>query len=182
MPVESSTEQPKRALLDLLRAQGFSDPEPWVTYARQHGFRPTRSQRLIRCPDCGAVPRDEIGQYVYYSPLAKLRLCTRCGLAFSDVRLDAAVIRAHFESAYKDEPYFVTQRRRVFEQLARFIDRCAPSGGSVLDIGGAKGHLLDAVKRRRPDLRVTLTDVSESACQWARTHYGFRTICGSITA
>ncbi|HYT72106.1 MAG TPA: class I SAM-dependent methyltransferase [Gemmatimonadales bacterium] len=178
----TSMEQMDGALLELLRAQGFSEPDLWLEYAQRHGFRPTRSRRLACCPDCGTESFHDIGQYVYYSTLATLRWCKRCRVAYSDTRLDPQLIRAHFESTYKDEPYFTTQRRRVFEQLARSVDRFAPEGGSVLDVGGAKGHFLAAVKRRRADLTVTLTDVSESACAWARTVYGFRAICGSVTA
>ena len=168
-------------LVKVLRAQGFDDPERWLGYAQGHGFRPTRSERLTACPECGVESSHPVGQYVYYSTLARLRQCTRCGLVYSDVRLDPAVIRAHFERAYKDEQYFAKQRRGVFEQLARVVDHYAPPGGSVLDVGGAKGHLLDAVRRRRADLRLALTDVSETACGWARQVYGLRAICGSIT-
>jgi len=178
MVIETSGDGAGSGLLELLHAQGFEDPELWLGYAQRHGFRPTRSQRLTACPECSAESTRDVGQYVYYSTLARLRLCTCCGLVYSDVRLDPAVIRAHFERAYKDEQYFETQRRRVIEQLARVVDRSAPKGGSVLDVGGAKGHLLDAVRRRRPDLRVALTDVSESACAWARRVYGLRAICG----
>jgi len=172
----------QNALHDVLRQQGFSEPLRWLEYARQHHFRPTPSQRLARCPDCGGERSRDLGQYVYYSTLARLRFCQRCRLAYSDIRLDQAVVRAHFESVYKDERYFTTQRRRVFEQLAGLVDRFAPLGGSVLDFGGAKGHLLWVVTQRRPDLRVTLMDVSGSACAWARAAYGFAAIPGSVTA
>ena len=61
-------------------------------------------------------------------------------------------------------------------------DRCARRGGRVLDFGGATGHFLAAVRRRRPDLRVTLIDISESACRCARETYGLEAICGSLSA
>lgn len=164
----------------MLRAQGFDQPERWLGYAQGHSFRATRSERLTGCPECHVESSQAVGQYVYYSTLARLRLCPRCGLIYSDVRLDPAVIRVHFEREYKDEQYFARQRRRVFEELARVVEQYAPRGGSVLDVGGAKGHLLDVVRRRRADLRLALTDVSEAACAWARQVYGLHAICGSI--
>jgi len=169
-------------LLPTVTTQGFPDADTWLGYARRHGFRATRSERLTRCPECGGASYSEIGQYVHYSTLSKLRLCKSCGVAYSDRRLNPDVTRAHFEKAYKDERYFVKQRSRVFEQLVVLTDRCARRGGRVLDFGGAKGHFLAAVRRRRPDLRVTLIDISESACRCARETYGLEAICGSLSA
>ncbi len=168
--------------LPTVTTQGFPDADTWLDYARRHGFRATRSERLMRCPECGSASYSEIGQYVHYSTLSKLRLCKSCGVAYSDRRLSPDVMRAHFERAYKDERYFVKQRSRVFEQLVVLTDRCARRGGRVLDFGGAKGHFLAAVQRRRPDLKVTLIDISESACRWARETYGLEAVCGSLSA
>ena len=169
-------------LLPTVTTQGFPDAHTWLDYARRHGFRATQSERLTRCPECGGASYSEIGQYVHYSTLSKLRLCKSCGVAYSDTRLNPDVTRAHFERAYKDERYFVEQRRRVFEQLVLLTDQCARRGGRVLDFGGAKGHFLAAVQRRRPDLKGTLVDISDSACRWARETYGLEAICGSARA
>jgi hypothetical protein len=49
----------------------------------------------------------------------------------------------------------------------------------VIDIGGAKGHLLAAVQARRPDLDLTLSDISEKACVHAERAYGLRAVRGS---
>ncbi|MCI0561076.1 MAG: class I SAM-dependent methyltransferase [Nitrososphaera sp.] len=51
-----------------------------------------------------------------------------------------------------------------------------------LDVGGAKGHLSGILRRRRPDLDIVVNDVSRFACEWARSHYGLKTICGPIGA
>ena len=172
----------RQGLLATLKNQGFAEAERWVDYARDHGFQQIRSQRVSRCPNCGTESHTQIGQYVYYSTLMRLNLCAGCGLAYSDRRIDPLIIRTHFEGAYKDEDYFLDRRSWLFDQLARLVDGHAPSGGSVLDIGGAKGHLMAVVQRRRPDLHITISDLSKSACTWAATTYGFKTICSAAGA
>ena len=158
---------------------GFVDPERWVAYARSHGFRRVDAKPLKMCPDCGAVESSSLGQYVYYSTLLQLRLCGGCGLAYADAHIDPRIIETHFETAYKDEQYFVQRREPVFHEVARLVDAHAPPVGKVIDIGGAKGHLLAAIQSRRPDLALTLNDIAEAACAYARTTYGFRTFHGS---
>jgi SAM-dependent methyltransferase len=49
-------------------------------------------------------------------------------------------------------------------------------------VGGAKGHLMHRVRLRRPDVHVTVHDISISATTWAEAHFGFDTICGSAGA
>jgi SAM-dependent methyltransferase len=168
-------------MLEIIKGNvGFDDPESWVNYGIAHGFKPTPALRLASCPDCDAVERKLVGQYVYYSSLMRLWRCAGCTLIYSDVRLDEAIIRKHFAAAYKDEEYFLRRRRLVFEQIAALVDQAVRGGGSVLDVGGAKGHLLALLKRRRPDLAVTLNDVSRDACEYARTRYGFDAVCGGL--
>ena len=57
----------------MLRAQGFDQPERWLGYAQGHSFRLTRSERLSVCPECNVESSLGVGQYVYYSTLARLR-------------------------------------------------------------------------------------------------------------
>ncbi|CAN5822060.1 hypothetical protein BH23GEM7_BH23GEM7_03890 [soil metagenome] len=59
------------------------------------------------------------------------------------------------------------------------MDRSAPRGARVLDVGGATGHLMAEVRRRRPDLEITVNDLTETACRAAEAR-GFRTICGGV--
>jgi hypothetical protein len=135
---------------------------------------------LLACPDCGATQSNVLGQYVYYSTLLQLRACGACGLAYADARIDPRVVAQHFDSAYKDEDYFTRQRKPIFQHLARLVDACAPRGGSVIDVGGAKGHLLAAVREKRPDLALTLNDIAEQSCVHARETYGLRAVRGSV--
>ncbi|HVP28627.1 MAG TPA: class I SAM-dependent methyltransferase [Myxococcota bacterium] len=174
--------EPDRAhWLELLRRNvGFDAPEAWVDYARAHHFERIAAEPLRACPSCGQAASREIGQYVYYSTLFRLRRCAGCGLAYADARLDPEVVRGHFESAYKDDAYFCERRAAIFAHLAGLIDARARRGARVLDVGGAKGHLLDAVRRRRPDLALVLNDLSEAACEAASREFGLRTICGGL--
>jgi len=173
----------REAALSILQLNvGFDVPELWVDYAIHHGFRRVKATRIIGCPDCGATTRRRLAQFVYYSTLLRLMECEACGLAWVDARIDPDVLRGHFEKAYKDDIYFLEARRPIFQYLARLIDQTAPARGTVLDVGGAKGHLMQMVALRRPDLRVAVNDISESATKYAAEHFGFATITGDICA
>lgn len=160
--------------------QGFSNPERWVSYARSHGFQRVAAEPMRACPDCDGAEASVLGQYVYYSTLVRLRSCASCGLAYADTRIDPRIIRRHFEAAYKDEDYFSRRREPIFRHLARLVDSYAPPGGNVIDIGGAQGHLLAAVRARRPDLELTLSDVSEKTCARAAAAYDLDVIRASV--
>jgi 2-polyprenyl-3-methyl-5-hydroxy-6-metoxy-1,4-benzoquinol methylase len=175
-------EQRQRMLQILRSNRGFKNPDQWVDYALLHNFRHVEAEKLKACPDCAESHNDILGQYVYYSTLVQLRACKNCGLIFSDARSDPKVVFSHFEQAYKDEDYFARLRRDIFWQLADLIDTYAGPGANVLDIGGAKGHLLTMVKQRRPDLNLVLNDVSQVACEFAETQYGLKTVCGAVDA
>lgn len=178
----TQTKEDSRELLSLLKNQGFSAPEAWLNYARQHHFKKIHADRLDCCPDCSHPSYEIIGQYVYYSNLMTLRMCCDCELVYSDTRLDPEVIAKHFESAYKEESYFLERRRTIFDQIIGLVEHIAPVGGRVIDIGGAKGHLMAGLKRRRPDLDITVNDLSPLACAWCESEYGFKTICRPAAA
>lgn len=172
----------ERKMLEILRHnKGFEEPGQWIHYAMEHNFAPVRAEKLERCPGCGARPSGVLGQYVYYSTLVKLKSCRQCGLVYSDTRIDSQVIQQHFEQAYKDETYFIERRCRIFDQLAGVVDAVASRRAKVLDIGGAKGHLLVSVRQSRPDLDLWLNDLSVDACHYAARQYGFQVIPGGIT-
>lgn len=176
-------EDQKRRMLKLLQGnKGFDTPERWLDYGINHNFQEMEAETLTYCPDCGSRVFSCIGQYVYYSTLARLNECPQCGLVFSDARIDPQVISSHFENTYKDEDYFRDRRRRVFDQIATLVDRCAPHGGTVLDVGGAKGHLLATVKKRRPDLKLVVNDLSRVACAFATSEFELDSVCGDIRA
>jgi SAM-dependent methyltransferase len=170
---------PHDDMLTLLVAQGFSEPQRWLPYASRHRLRPVPAQHLTCCPNCRQEGNKSIGQYVYYSHLTHLQRCRRCSLIYADVRLDPSIIQAHFERTYKDDGYFLTQRRAVFQQLAYWVGVRAPLGGRVLDVGGATGALMREVRAARPDLHMTLSDLSSTACQEASGN-GFAVICAGI--
>jgi hypothetical protein len=167
--------------LDILRHnRGFAEPERWVSYARSQGFRKVTSTTVRGCPDCGGRLSNSLGQYVYYSTLIQLRQCCDCDLGYADTHIDPEVVRSHFERAYKDEDYFRKGRTAIYRSIVELADRIAPPHGRVIDVGGARGHLLAELRRRRGDLRLTLSDISRRACDDAEATHGFSTICSSI--
>lgn len=168
-------------LLEVLAAQGFAPPERWLDFARGNGVRRVPADKLLVCPDCHSPRRDKLGHYVHYSHLVQLVQCRDCTLVYSDTRFKPDLLGAHFEENYKDDNYFLTRRRAIFRQLIELIDRAAPPAGRVLDVGGATGHLMAATRQVRPDLDITLNDLSVAACQRA-SERGFATLCGGISS
>jgi SAM-dependent methyltransferase len=161
---------------------GLAYGPTWGEIVPESPVQKVASRYRFVCPDCGIGNFKTIGQYVYYYNRIKLNECTGCGLVYSDRLIDPTVIKRHFERAYKEDAYFVGLRRRIFQQIAMWVDDCTPREGSVLDIGGAKGHLLAAIKAHRPDLRLCLNDLSSGACEFAERNFQFDTVCGGIDA
>ncbi len=170
----------RRKMRDVLVHGGFDPTDAWIEFAIQNGFKYVPSTRLVACPDCAAPESRPFGRFVYYSHLINVRQCEDCDLLFTDLRLDPATIARHFEQAYKDEVYFSIQRAPIFDDLAEQVERLAPAGGRVLDIGGANGHLMSRVRDRRPDLRITVNDLSSVAVANAARTFGFETLLGGI--
>jgi len=171
----------KKQMLEILRGNGgFDNPEKWVDYGISNNFTRVKNEKLKTCPDCSSNHFRFFGQFVYYSSLVRIQECTNCGLIFTDTRIDSEVIRFHFQQAYKDEEYYQQGRLRIFKQISKLADKAANQRANILDVGGAKGHLLEMLSKRRPDLNLTLNDLSDDACQYAKSHYGLRTILGGI--
>lgn len=168
----------QREMLDIVRHGGFTPPERWVEFGIRNRFKQVPSVRLSACPDCEAPSIDRLGSFVYYSHLVHLIQCARCDLVFTDVRVAPSVIAAHFEVAYKDEEYFQRRRRDIFDHTCAVISSVAPTGASVLDIGGANGHLMASLRTRRSDLAVTVNDLSSTAVEHASKVFGLATIHG----
>jgi len=156
---------------------GFGTVPLWLDYAKSHKFQVVSSTRIEDCPYCSNVDFETVGQYVHYSNLITLNRCLICDLIFSDTLLNAETISEHFERSYKDETYFSLQRREIFHHIVQLCDDMVPYGGDILDIGGAKGHLLDQIAKKRPDANCVLNDMSESACSYAEQKYGLETFC-----
>jgi SAM-dependent methyltransferase len=83
-----------------------------------------------------------------------------CGLLWVDARVDAETSARHFDRAYRDDEYYRTDRAAVFSHLAAIVDRHTRRGGQVLDVGGAGGQFATVLRERRPDLAITVQDVS----------------------
>lgn len=175
--VEDERAQMRRLLLANV---GFDEPEAWIDFALAHHFHRVPATQLWECPECGSSEGVTLGQYVYYSSLARLKRCNTCDLIYSDVRIPREVVSEHFERTYKEEDYFQEQRRAIFEDVAAVAARLAPTGGAVLDMGGALGHLLARLGTIRPDLRLVLNDLSMKACEGARRSFGLETIEGGL--
>lgn len=176
-PVQSRSEA-----YSVLRANfGFASPEPWIEYALRHKFRRVRTTPVPHCPDCGKDSGDTLGQYVFFSSLLRLKRCRSCELVWSDGCIDQNVINEFFERTYKDEQYFAESRAPIFDQLAALVDKNAPEGASVIDIGGGMGHLMHAVKERRPDIHAVVNDVSEASIAYARETLGLEVMGGAIS-
>ena len=161
----------------LLHNKGFDTPLNWVDYAIEHDFKKVKAEKIFLCHDCNGIDSKKIGQYVYYSNLISLKQCKVCGLIFSDVILSDDVSKSHFDVAYKDDKYFNEDRRQIYLQVAGLLKDDVNYNGKVLDVGGAKGHLGSIIKELRPDLKITINDLSQKACNYARSKFGFDAIC-----
>jgi SAM-dependent methyltransferase len=174
-------EQDRDTFLNILKSNiGFDEPERWLEFAQANNFQRVPAEHLRACPHCNSSGGDTLGQYVYYSSLMRLVRCNECDLIYSDVRLNSNTIREHFEKAYKDSAYFEISRKPVSDQVARIISAAAPENGTVLDIGGAKGHLLATLKQLRPDLACSLNDLSSESCKFATERFKLNAICGGL--
>ena len=172
----------REAHLDILRSnRGFDEPSLWIDYARKNCFEKVPALQLSLCPDCASPAYKRIGQYLYYSNLIHLNQCGRCSLVYSDVLLNENTLRIHFDRAYKDEDYFEKSRRAIYLQITKIIGAKAPRGSTVLDVGGAKGHLGKILRHYRPDLLITINDLSAVACDYAKSRFRFDTVCSSFS-
>lgn len=168
------------ALHILCDNHGFSDPVSWLDYHKVRTFTRISARAIPQCPDCGEHNHHRIGQYVYYSTCLNLCECSRCRLVWSDAAIDAQVLSAHFETAYKDEQYFLSERAAVFAQVSAMLIERVPQGGKVLDVGGGMGHLLAIIRDARPDITCTVLDISRRSIEYAREHFDLHAICGTL--
>lgn len=177
-----STHLAPEALDIELQVHGFPLVDCWRREARHVGFRHGRARPVPECPDCGCRDAPVVGQFVHYANCMRLRRCPECDLLWVDRHLNPRVIADHFERVYKDEAYYQVARAPMLDHLAALVTAHAPAHGHVLDIGGATGHLLGKVAALRPDLILTLHDISESATAEAAERFGMATMTGPLTA
>ncbi len=183
-PTDSQSETATADFSEILEVlsfnKGFHNPAQWIEYAKSHGFKRVEARQRENCPDCFAVESRTIGQFVYYSQLSRLKKCHGCGLIYSDVVLSENVIRAHFETAYKDIQYHEHKRRAVFNHVVQVVDRFSPAYSSLIDVGGGMGHLAGMVARLHPERKVVFSDISQRSCDYASANQNVETICSSI--
>ncbi|KHE92019.1 MAG: class I SAM-dependent methyltransferase [Candidatus Scalindua rubra] len=161
--------------------QGFVHPKKWIEYAKKNNFVKTDAIRISNCPDCKSKKQKKLGQYIYYSNLIQILRCNSCGLIFSDVRLSESVIKHHFEVNYKNDQYYKISRSKIFLQIACIVKGILEERGTVLDIGGAKGHLASFIKMSCNNVDITVSDLSVDACNNLISK-GYKTICCSLAA
>ena len=166
------------ALAILRNNLGFVDEglHRWVSFAIAENFKPVSAVPVNACPDCGQPARVGLGRFISHSTLMQLQECS-CGVLWVNARVDADTSAWHFDRAYRDDAYYATDRAAVFDQLAGIVARETRRGGLVLDVGGAGGQLAAAVRTRRPDLAITVQDVSRAKVAEAATR-GFLGIIG----
>ena len=168
-------------ILDILKYnQGFDNPKDWIEYAKRHGFGKVRAHKRLKCPECNRTNSRTIGQYIYYSQLMRIKKCRNCKFIFSDFVLDKDIIMNHFEIAYKNQRYFDVLRKPVFNHIVDTVLRRFPNKRSVIDVGGARGHLAFMLKRRNSKYEITVSDISKKACEYAISHFGINSICCSV--
>lgn len=174
-------EQEYKYFFEILKHnKGFQNPHKWVDYAKKNNFRKVDAVNLYECPDCGDRNSKKIGQYIYYSNLIGMRVCKCCSLIYSDTMLNEDVIRDHFEKGYKNEEYFSKNRRKIFLQITELVSRNVPHRGKIIDIGGAIGRLAKSIAEVRPDLEITVSDLSKKACDYVNLKLGLQTLCSPL--
>ena len=164
----------------LLHNGGFEPIEEWIEYASKSNFQKVSSTKLSACPDCSKRELKKIGQYIYYSSLIPLYNCLNCSLYFSGCELDKNLTDDHFEAAYKDEEYFKVSREPIFSQLLGLFDKVLPINGKIIDIGGARGDLMNSLKEARPDAEPTVQDISNKALEFAKQKFNLKTTNQSL--
>jgi 2-polyprenyl-3-methyl-5-hydroxy-6-metoxy-1,4-benzoquinol methylase len=165
----------------LSKNSGFENViDTWAPLVDSLKITCTPSERRDACPYCNNEKHFIIGQFLYYSNLIRLRECRSCKLIFTDVIINQTSQEAHFEIAYKDESYFLYERGDIFKEITLLVDSYTPKDGTILDIGGATGVLADDIRKRRPDLSISVSDISTNACDLALSK-GFIVLNTSIS-
>jgi SAM-dependent methyltransferase len=113
----------------------------WLKVSLENSFKPVAASPIISCPLCGSSAGMAVGSYIYYSHFINLKQCRECGLGYVDTQLNSQTVASHFESAYKDEEYFLERRSKCYQQVLEIIQSVSAKG-RFLDVGCAKGHFL----------------------------------------
>lgn len=165
--LQSDDYEKKKKLL--LSNKGFeNDLNHWVPLVDSLKIKHVPSSYRESCPNCSSLSSKNISKYLYYSNLVTLKECLSCKLVYSDILIDRKEVREHFEYAYKDDAYFINQRVNIFNEICEIVASKVRHGGRVLDVGGATGVFANLLKKKRPDLKVIVSDLSKTACEAAK--------------
>jgi len=86
----------------------------------------------------------------------------------------------HFECAYKDDDYFELGRNPVFQHVADLLIRKYPEKMSVLDVGGATGHMAAILLKGNSNYKIVVNDISQKACDKTESLFKVKSICSSL--
>jgi SAM-dependent methyltransferase len=114
---------------------------------------------------------------VYYSQLIRIVKCKNCKLRFSDIIINKEILIEHFNKAYKDEDYFRYARNPVFEHIADILINNYPEKLTIMDIGGATGHLASILLNYNKNYKIIVNDISQEACDLASARFKVESIC-----
>jgi SAM-dependent methyltransferase len=126
---------------------------------------PALEPRSVGCPLCQSEESHEL--YRSERPFMRIVRCVRCGMMFQNPR----VVETEMPDAYEIiEGYrrFAEQdgaKRQLFgTRIERFgQERALPAAGSFLDLGAARGIMLDCMAQRFPGWQLAAVELSPSA-------------------
>jgi 2-polyprenyl-3-methyl-5-hydroxy-6-metoxy-1,4-benzoquinol methylase len=135
------------------------------------------TERVDRCPLCGArglSPERRFPDPLFPGGELVLARCLRCGLVALTPRLTEDSIEAVEEEntfyAYDEPPD--EELIGFLEHFLEVLEGFLPRKGRLLDIGCARGYLLEAARRRGWD--AVGTEISPAAVERARRDFGAR--------
>lgn len=109
----------------------------------------------------------------------KLYKCSNCGLVFVRPKPEFDMTKDIYDTKYLD--YLVSNSKasdRFFDAMINVI-KAYKEKGKVLDVGFGAGHFLK--KMKSAGYNVSGVEISKSACEYVRSHYGIdRLHCGNF--
>src|SRR5690606_11472823 len=72
------------------------------------------------------------------------------------------------------------ERNEIFSEICDLLEASLPKGAEVLDVGGATGVFAEMLKLKRPDVSITISDISSTACDDSRAR-GFEAVQSSLS-
>jgi len=126
---------------------------------------------FANCPVCGGA---ELAQFTIKHEM-RIDKCDSCGFRFTNPPPTAEQLRIFYNSeakAIENQIFEATRTVRlpIFERRVELINRYV-AGGSLLDIGGATGIFVDALKRAHAPFKVAVVDLNEDAVKRLRARF-----------